>query len=314
MKPGIYKYQRIDVFTDRPFCGNPLAVFTDAQGLDTEGMQRIARELHLSETAFVFPTGNGERDYAVRVFAPNGEVKTGGAPTLGTVFALAREAKLRSAGRVVLQGQAGPVSVTMVSPMTTMRHPLPEFGEKYGDPDAAAAMLCLTRKDLLLPAPVQAVHCGIPYTLVPLRDLDALSRLQFRTDIWRRTVGKSSAPGVVAFTPDVNVPHTARSRVFAPGLGVAEDPATSTACGCIAAYLLRYGMVRATEEAHFIIAQGVEIGRPSEVHVTLKATDKTITSLRVGGECVWTGDGSIHIVPSSGPASSRPGGTVRRVE
>ncbi len=299
MTPGVYRYQRVDVFTDKPFCGNPLAVFTDAQGLDAESMQRIARELHLSETAFVFPAREGTEDYQVRVFAPRSEVNTGGAPTLGTVFALAREAKLDHDGRVVLEARTGPVSVTLVSPMTTMRHPCPEFGEKYTDFDAAAGMLCLTRRDLLQTAPVQAVRCVLPYTLIPVRDVAALSSIQFRRDIWQRTIGKTNAPAVVAFTPEVAAPNTARARVFAPSMGVAEDPATPPAAGCIAAYLLKYGLVAARNEAHFIISQGVEVDRPSEIHVTFQAKDKQIVSLRIGGECVWTGQGEIHVFPPS---------------
>jgi trans-2,3-dihydro-3-hydroxyanthranilate isomerase len=300
MTPGVYRYQRVDVFTDTPFCGNPLAVFTDAKGLDASSMQRIAREMHLSETAFVFPASEGTEGYRVRVFAPRSEVNTGGAPTLGTVFALAREAKLGDDGRIVLEARTGPVSVTLVSPMTTMRQPCPEFGEKYTDLDAVAGMLCLTRRDLLLPAPVQTVHCGQPYTLVPLRDLDGLTNIQFRRDIWQRTIGKTAAPTVVAFTPEVAAPHTARTRVFAPNMGVAEDPATPQAAGCVAAYLINYGLVSTRTEAHFVIGQGVEIDRPSEIHVTVNVQERRVVSLRVGGECVWTGQGEVHVFPLPG--------------
>ena len=311
MTPGIYKYHRVDVFTNRPFCGNPLAVFTDAQGLDTDSMQRISRELNLSETSFVFPAEPGSRppkapsprrepsnnkQYRVRVFTPTAEVRTGGAPTLGTVFALAREAKLRDAGRVVLQGQSGPVSVTMVSPMTTTRQPVPEFGDNYADIDAAAALLGLTRRDLLLPSPVQSVHCGIAYTLIPVRDLPSLANIQFRRDIWNRTIAKTSAPVVVAFTPDVKAPYAARTRVFAPGLGVSEDPATPAAAGAAAAYMVRHGIVSTASEVDLIVHQGVEIGRPSEIHVALKAKERRVTSLRIGGECVWMGQGEIHLL------------------
>lgn len=299
MVPGVYKYQRVDVFTNRPFCGNPLAVFTAAQGLDTESMQQIARELHLSETAFVFPAEGHPKDYAVRVFTPTAEVRTGGAPTLGTVFALAREAKLRDAKRVVLQGQGGPVSVTMVSPLTTTRQPLPEFGGKYADIDAAAAMLGLSRKDLMLPAPVQAVHCGMPYTVVPVRDPAALAAVQFRVDIWQRTVGKTSAPAVAAFTPALGDPRRVRLRVFAPGLGVAEDPATPSAAGATAAYMVKYGIVEAEPEGQLTVSQGLEISRPSEIYVSIQASRRTVTSLRVGGECVWMGQGEINVFPAS---------------
>lgn len=309
MIPGIYKYQRVDVFTDRPFCGNPMAVFTDAQGLDEVTMQRIARELHLSETSFVFPSASDASDYAVRVFTPSAEIRTDGSPTLGTVFALGRAAKLRDVSRVVLHGNSGPVSVTLVSPMTTMRHPIPEFGDKYEDVDAAAALLCLTRRDILLPSPVQAVHCGLPFTLIPIADRDALQRIQFRTDIWRRTIANTPAPNIVAFTPNVREPHASRVRVFAPGIGVLEDAATPTAIGCVAAYLVRHSLIRCSEDEHLIFSQGIEMGRPSEIHATLKVAGKQLLSLRVGGECVWTGQGEIHVLPppnNKAPPSSRP--------
>jgi trans-2,3-dihydro-3-hydroxyanthranilate isomerase len=290
----VYRYHRVDVFTDRPFCGNPLAVFPDAQGLDDATMQRIACEMNLSETAFVFPS-NTEAAYAVRVFTPSAELTKAGAPTLGTAFVLAREAMLPDSRRVVLQEHSGPISVTLVSPMTTMQYPDPDFGAEYLDFDAAAAMLGLARRDLLLPAPVQVVMCASPFTLVPLRDLDALARIQFRVDIWRRTLGQSSAPDIVAFTPDVRPPLSARARVFAPAVGVAEDPATGTACACIGAYLIRYGLVQCGSEAHLTIAQGVEMGRPSEIHVLARTDGKRVTSLRVGGQCVWTGQGELHV-------------------
>lgn len=292
---AVYRYQRVDVFTDQPFCGNPLAVFPNAEGLDTETMQRIACELNLSETSFVFPSSSGDAAYEVRVFTPTAELMHARGPTLGTVFVLARESMLPDSRRVVLQEQSGPVSVTLISPMTTMQHPDPDFGAEYGDLEAASAMLGLNRRDLLLPAPVQVVVCGSPYTLIPLKDLDALARIQFRLDIWRRTLGQSSAPDIVAFTPAVRAPISARTRVFAPAVGVAEDPATGSACACVGAYLIRHGLVDSGAEAQLTIAQGVEMGRPSEVHVLARVAGRRVTSLRVGGQCVWTGQGELHV-------------------
>lgn len=270
-------------------------MFPNAEGLDTEMMQRIAGELNLSETSFVFPSSSGDYAYAVRVFTPSAEMTTAGAPTLGTVFVLAREAMLPDPQRVVLEEQSGPVSVTLVSPMTTMQYPAPDFGTEYNDLDAAAAMLGLARKDLLLPAPVQTVVCGTPFTLVAVKDLDALARIQFRLDIWRRTLGQSRAPDIVAFTPHQKGQINARARVFAPAVGVAEDPATGTACACVAAYMVRYNLIDCGPETHITIAQGVEMGRPSEVHVLLRVEDGRVTSLRVGGQCVWTGQGELLV-------------------
>ncbi len=291
----IYHYQLVDVFSEASFCGNPLAVFTDAEGLDEATMQKIARELNLSETTFVFPSAKASCDYAVRIFTPTSELNVAGHPTIGTAFALAHVSKLREEQRVVFDEGVGPVSVTMVSPMTTMQQALPEFGEKFLDLDAAVAMLSLNRSDLLPHVPVQAVSSGVPYTLIPLRSIDTLGRIQFRNDIWRRTLARTHASNIVAFTLDARRPADAQSRVFAPSLGVAEDPATGSAGGALGSYLVKHGLIEGTEQTHIVIAQGVEMGRPSQVHVVLNAKGGEIKSLRVGGQCVWAGRGELHV-------------------
>jgi trans-2,3-dihydro-3-hydroxyanthranilate isomerase len=301
MSSGVYRYHRIDVFTDRPFCGNPLAVFTRAQGLDTVTMQRLAGELALSETTFVFPAGDSAFDYTVRIFTPTTELSTGGAPSLGSVFALAREEQLREASdnRFVLEEKGGAVSVTLVAPMMTMKQPCPQVLEPLREADAAAALLCLTRQDLLPGAPPYVVECGLPYTLIAVRNVEALSHSELRMDIWRRTVAQTPAPTVVAFTPDVKAPYCARARVFAPALGVHEDAATAPACGAIVAYMVERGLLWEKAAAQTIVAQGVEMGRPSQVHVMLTCEGGRPAALRIGGQCVWTGQGEVHVVPES---------------
>lgn len=295
MVTGVYRYQRIDVFTDRPFCGNPLAVFTRAEGLDADSMQRIARELHLSETTFVFPSGDQGFDYDVRIFSPLAELPTAGAPSLGTVFALAREEKNRADGRFVLQQKDGPVSVTMVAPMMTMKQPCPQVLDPVEEADAVVAMLCLNRADLIPGLLPRRVDCLNPYTVVPLANRAALRSVEFRMDIWRRTLARGSAPTVVAFTTDVRPPHVARVRVFAPAFGIHEDPATAPACGAVAAYMVQAGLLSAEEAKQVVISQGVEMGRPSDVHVMLNCEGNQPMSLRIGGTCVWTGQGEIHV-------------------
>lgn len=309
MPQGVYRYHRIDVFTDRPFCGNPMAVFTRAQGLDTETMQRLAHELGLSETTFVFPTDDSTYDYSVRIFTPTTELDTGGAPSLGTVFALAREEQLREAsGRFVLEEKGGAVSVTLVAPMMTMKQPCPKLVEPLREADAASALLCLSRQDLLPGASPHVVECGLPYTLVAVKSQEALSRVDLRMDIWRRTLAQTPAPTVVAFTPDVSAPHCARARVFAPALGVREDPATAPACGAVVAYMVERGLLGESAATHAVVQQGVEMGRSSEVHVMLTCEDGRPASLRVGGQCVWTGQGEVHVAPES----QRAGGLLPR--
>jgi trans-2,3-dihydro-3-hydroxyanthranilate isomerase len=302
MLPGVYKYHRVDVFTDRPFGGNPLAVFTNAQGLETATMQSLARELGLSQTTFVFPSSNSSYDYSVRIFSPTTELATGEAPSLGTVFAIARDAEMRAAAdRFVLEEQGGAVSVTMVAPVMSMKHPCPRLLDAYPDPDAVLATLSLTRQDLLPGTAPHVVECVVPFTLVPLRSVDALSRIELRIDIWRRTVANSAAPVVVAFAPNGHGPQSVQSRVFAPGLGVHEDAATAPASGAIVAYMLDRSLVSEESAKHVRVRQGVEMGRPSEIHVMLTSKNGVVESLRIGGQCVWMGQGEVNIPPSPPP-------------
>src|SRR5688572_17372626 len=126
-----YHYRLVDVFTDQRFSGNPLAVFTDARGLNTELMQRIARELNHAETTFVFPPFDRAHDYSVRIFSPHAELPTAGHPSIGTAFALAQERPVAPApaqNRFVFDEASGPVSVSMLSPITTTKQELPRFG------------------------------------------------------------------------------------------------------------------------------------------------------------------------------------------
>jgi trans-2,3-dihydro-3-hydroxyanthranilate isomerase len=137
---------------------------------------------------------------------------------------------------------------------------------------------------------------------VAVSNVEALGRIELRMDIWRRTLADTPAPTVVAFTPDVSAPYCARARVFAPALGVHEDAATAPACGAIVAYLVDRGLLPEKAAAQTVVQQGIEMGRPSEVHVMLTCEGGRPSALRIGGQCVWTGQGEVHV----GPDSQRP--------
>jgi trans-2,3-dihydro-3-hydroxyanthranilate isomerase len=148
----------------------------------------------------------------------------------------------------------------------------------------------------------------LAYTLVAVRNVEALEKIELRMDIWRRTLAQTPAPTVVAFTPDVTAPYGARARVFAPALGVHEDAATAPACGAIVAYMVDRGLLWEKAAAQTIVQQGVEMGRSSEVHVMLTCEGGRPSALRIGGQCVWTGQGEVHIAPDS----TRAGGLLPR--
>lgn len=294
-----YRYRLVDVFTDQRFSGSPLAVFTDARGLNTEQMQRIARELNHSETTFVFPPFDQAHDYSVRIFSPHAELPTAAHPSIGTAFAIAQERAVvptPAPKRLVFDEAAGPVSVSMVSPITTTKQELPRFGSEYPEPTTAAAVLSLTVDDLLEGLPVQAVASSLPYLIIPIKSLSALKRIRLRADIWERTIRRFEAPHIFAFCLEPErAGSTASARMFAPALGINEAPATESACGPLAAYLIKYRLVQPRREQLFVFEQGAEIGRPSFIHVMTEQEQDTLTQLRIGGQCVVVGDGTIFV-------------------
>jgi trans-2,3-dihydro-3-hydroxyanthranilate isomerase len=294
-----YRYRLVDVFTHKRFSGNPLAVFTDARGLNTELMQRIARELNHAETTFVFPPFDRAHDYSVRIFSPHAELPTAAHPSIGTAFALAQDRTVPPAPlpkRLVFDEAAGPVSVSMVSPITTTKQELPRFGSEYPEPHTAAAVLSLTMEDLRPGLPVQAVASSLPYLIIPVNGLAALKRIRLRHDIWERTIRRFEAPHIYAFSLEAEAPgSTAAARMFAPALGIMEAPATESACGPLAAYLVRYRLVPPRRDYQFVFEQGAEIGRPSLIHVSAEQDAAALTHLRIGGQCVLVGEGTIYV-------------------
>ncbi|HEY6557646.1 MAG TPA: PhzF family phenazine biosynthesis protein [Polyangiaceae bacterium] len=293
-----YTYHLLDVFTNVPFGGNPLAVFTDARGLSDEQMKSIARELNLSETTFVLPARDRSHHSWVRIFTPLAEVTSGGHPTIGTAHALALEERVRretARQRVVFEEGIGPVSVLMEAPMITVRLPLPEFGPIFEQRDAVAAMLGLEPIHIAA-GPIHAISCGVSYLVVPIVDLEAMNRIRFRVDIWDRMLRHSPHPQVLPFSLETRYPEcTVHARMFAPGLGVYEDPATAGAAGPLAAYLIRYGVIRPDPRAQLIVEQGIEVERPSFIHVSVEMDGERFSSIRVGGQCVVIGKGQIHV-------------------
>lgn len=294
-----YWYRLLDVFTDVPFGGNPLAVFTDARGLSDSAMQSLARELNLSETTFVLPPRDRSNNYWVRIFTPLAELPSGGLPTIGTAFALALEERLRQDSlrqRVVFEEATGPISVTMEAPMLSMQQPLPEYGPTFVEREAVAAMLGLDVLSLTPGLPLQSVSCGLPYLIVPVVDLEAMRKIRFRMDIWERVLRRTDHPHVYVFTLECKYAgSSAHCRMFAPSLGVHEDPATASAVGPLAGYFAKWGMLEPAARMTLVCEQGVEIGRPSFLHVTLDRDGEQMTALRIGGQCVSIGSGQIQV-------------------
>jgi trans-2,3-dihydro-3-hydroxyanthranilate isomerase len=300
------RYHLVDVFTDRAFGGNQLAVFTNGRGLSSELMQSIAGELKLSETTFVLPTQNPACDYRVRIFTPSMELPMAGHPTIGTSFVLAKERMIETSGdaaRITLELGVGPIPVDIkledgLPVFAEMSQPLPKFGPRFDDVNAIAEMLSIDPRAITdTNLPLEVVSCGLPFLFVAIRDLEAMRAIRFRVDVWERVLRGFAASHIFVFTREVE--HAAsgvHSRMFAPEVGILEDPATGGASGPLGCYLVRYRVVPSTDGALEITSeQGIEMGRPSVIKIRIEHDAGEIRAVKVGGQCRFMGEGFLEI-------------------
>jgi trans-2,3-dihydro-3-hydroxyanthranilate isomerase len=297
-------YRLVDVFTDRAFGGNPLAVFLDGQGISSEVMQAIANELHLSETTFVLPPEDPQNTYHVRIFTPATELPMAGHPTVGTAFTLAYEHMLELRGTettIRFEEGVGVIPVTLKQRddnqlFIQMRQPLPTFGPNYADRRSIAEMLSLEEDALEADLPIEVVSCGVPFLFVPVKNLAAMRAIRFRNDVWERALGGFATSDVFVFTREAETSEgTVHSRMFAPSMGIAEDPATGAASGPLGCYLVSHGLVSATPRVALVSEQGFEMGRPSLIHIEIEQSQGQITGVYVGGQCYYMGEGIIEL-------------------
>jgi trans-2,3-dihydro-3-hydroxyanthranilate isomerase len=273
-----YRYVLVDVFTDEPLTGNQLAVYTDARALPEPQMQRVAREMNLSETVFLLPA-QGDGDARIRIFTPRRELPFAGHPLVGAAWVYGRATQL---GRIVFETGVGPVPLELERSgnslsRATMTQPRPAFSPL----DDAEGLL----QALGLPEdgePPELADNGLPCALVPAASLDELAGLD--PDLARLARREDVQTIAVYALHDGEV----RARVFAPAVGVAEDPATGSACGPLGAHLVRRGK---REAGSILIRQGVEMGRPSLVEVEITPDGDVL----VGGSCVVVGRGFLEL-------------------
>ncbi|PYM20001.1 MAG: PhzF family phenazine biosynthesis protein [Candidatus Rokuibacteriota bacterium] len=281
-------FVQVDVFTERVFNGNPLAVFLDGRGLDDGEMQAIAREMNLSETTFVLPTTRADCAARVRIFTPGREVPFAGHPTVGTTWVLATRGLLGGADRVALEEGIGPVTVELEGDparptFVWMLHRDAEFGPEVTNRDGVAAALGLRTPELQPGAPIRVGSTGSPFLYVPLRDRTAVDRAALDVTAMRRAAG-DPLPGVFVFCAEDT---GAYSRMFAPHTSrIAEDPATGSASGPLGAYLVLHGLVTGGGAVHLVSEQGTQMGRRSLVHMRLRGDARGVTDIGVGGSVV----------------------------
>jgi trans-2,3-dihydro-3-hydroxyanthranilate isomerase len=297
-------YYLSDVFTDRAFGGNQLAVFPEGDQVPERSMQKIARELNLSETVFVLRATRPEYHSRLRIFTPARELPFAGHPTVGTACTLAEIGKVSLAGGradVTLEEGVGPIPVTirkegdrLRATFTTAR--LPEIGPPPPPRAALAECLGLSPDDLLEdPIRPVAASCGVAFLFVPVQGRSALARARVNGAAWERHLGGYWTTDVFVFTRDPELPGSSvRARMFAPLDGIPEDPATGSAAAALAGVLAAVEEPRAAT-LRWRIEQGFEMGRPSLIDLEADLTPNGLSAVRVGGESVLIGEGRLRV-------------------
>ncbi|WP_404381728.1 PhzF family phenazine biosynthesis protein [Caenispirillum salinarum] len=303
-----YHFLTCDVFTDTAFGGNPLAVVPEAEGLDDRTMQTIAREFNLSETIFVLPPKDPAHTASVRIFTPARELPFAGHPTVGCALTLAAlnrvERDEAGRGSLVLEMKAGPVPIVLDRddsgrPTATFTAPgIPTLGAE-GLPPAPviARMLGLEPGDVVAREPLSPAVCtvgGVAFAVVPVAP-DALSRIRLNSALYEEyKQGGAPDPYVVALD-DPQRPSAVHARMFAPAMGIPEDPATGSAATALAAWLDRVQPGTGRETLAWTIIQGADMGRPSTIALELDREDDTMTAVRIGGSAVLVSDGTMAV-------------------
>jgi trans-2,3-dihydro-3-hydroxyanthranilate isomerase len=297
------EFVTVDVFTERRFGGNPLAVVPDARALTTEQMQSIAAEFNLAETTFVLPPQDPAHTAQVRIFTPRAEVPFAGHPNVGTAFALAREDK--SHGHdvndpLLFEEKAGLVRLDLIRDGTsvvgaqlTAPQPLKRGEDIAPSAVASACSLALSDIETANHAPCIA-SCGLPFVFAELKTRSALAKARPRTEVFAESLQADRATGLFLYVADQSGGFDVQSRMFAPLYGVPEDPATGSANVALVGLL---ASLRSEPDLtlKLRIAQGVDMGRPSLLEASAEKHDGAIIKLSIGGRCVPMMRGTLEI-------------------
>lgn len=291
MKP--LTFHIADVFAETRYAGNQLAVFRHAQGLSDSDMQKIAGEMHFSETTFILSDTERDGGYDVRIFTPVTEVPFAGHPTLGTAYIVREEIMGHSADQVALNLKAGQIPVTFEkqgdSEVLWMKQKPPQFGPAF-EPSEIADVLHLDKADIDARFPVQEVSTGMWFVIVPLANLDAVKRARIDHEEYAAWTDAGRSGALLVFCPQTHHEQNhLHVRVFVPCCGVEEDPATGSGNGCLAGYLVK-NRYFGTDRIDTRIEQGYEIGRPSLLRLNAQDQGQAI-DVNVGGKVVMVAKG-----------------------
>jgi len=292
-------YAVYDVFTDTAYAGNPLAVVFDTAGLDTEAMQKIAAEFNLSETVFVLPPENENSNARLRIFMPRGELPFAGHPTVGGAIAICERDNVGSPSNLVLEEEVGRIQCSFepgsVSHAQFELPVLPKREEPMMPIDAAAAALNIDAGDIGFDTHVLTQwNAGKAYLCVPVKDVSVLQRVVFNESLWLSNFPDEDP--LIVECPYIycrkteNNSASIQARMFAPHHGIPEDPATGSAAASLCGALHMFDGIK-SGSAQYVIEQGVEMGRPSQIAVEIDAHNGAITTARIGGHAVKLAEG-----------------------
>ncbi|MFM9941206.1 MAG: PhzF family phenazine biosynthesis protein [Hyphomicrobiaceae bacterium] len=298
------KFHTLDVFTEKRFGGNPLAVVLAADSLDSQRMQAIAREFNLSETVFVLKPANPTHTARIRIFTPASEIPFAGHPTVGTGTLLGAE-RVGSLGGthsalVALEEVIGTVRVGVrlrTGEAAFAEFDAPKLPEDLGGvpavEDLAAAVGLIPSEVGFENHRASRFSAGLPYTMIPVRSLEAIGRARVVMGRWEKAFGNDGAAYLYC-RETVQKSANFHARMFAPAFGVVEDPATGSAAAAFAAVVQRFDNPRSSEH-RYLIEQGVEMGRPSLIHLSLLIEGDRLSTVRIGGHAVRVSDGEIEV-------------------
>lgn len=287
----------VDVFAETRLAGNQLAVFKNAESLSSDKMQRIAKEMNYSETTFIATGGDQENGYDVRIFTPDNELPFAGHPTLGTAYVIQNEIVKKREDKILLNLKVGQIPVTLQwkdneIDFLWMKQKAPVFGQEFG-PEPWTEILGLDKEDFDN-YPVCEVSTGVFCFVAPLKTLSAVKKARVNLDKFYEFVENTEAKAVLIFAKETHKKENdLHVRFFAHYLGVPEDPATGSANGCLAAYLVKYKYF-GRSHIDIRVEQGHEIGRPSLLLLRSEEKDNVI-DVNVGGKVFMVAKGEFFI-------------------
>jgi trans-2,3-dihydro-3-hydroxyanthranilate isomerase len=300
-----YKFYQVDVFTNKPLEGNPLAVFPEAEGLTSEQMQKIARETNLSETTFVLPPTDAKTDFKVRIFTIDRELPFAGHPVLGTHYVLAQEGRIElKEPKTTVWQELGvgilPVELRVKNGQVEkviMTQSKPEFISIYENAELMAKAFSLPASEIIdTGLPIELVSTGLPQLMVPIKSLKAMQNLQINSPAMDEACEGAGSHILFLFCLETLKPEsTVHTRCFAHFIQIFEDPATGSASGALGAYLVKNKVVKVEPTTHIVSEQGYEMGRPSKVYIEVDSKGEEISEVRVGGQVVKVMDGFLYL-------------------